>query len=274
MRRPAGGLPRRRVGANGDVRSGTGRNDEDASLKSQVLIAESHLLLRQHLRSLVNALPDFEVIGDCGDGEKALNRTLELKPDLLLMELFLPGLSAMEATAQVKRCLPKVRIAVLTSQKAAEYVRTALRAGVDGYILKDASYDELVGALRSIVTGKKFLSPEVSRHLVDNAVDSSGQKAAPVERLTARERSIWKLIAEGRTNRATALLLNVSPKTIEKHRANLMRKLGLRNVAELMLLARGCGMVANTAAASQATGVATDEARGQRAPAPTPAFGK
>lgn len=241
-------------------------------MKSQVLIAETHPLLRRHLRSLIHALPDFEVIGDADDGEKALRLTLELTPHLLLMELFLPGLSALEATAQIKRCLPKVRIAVLTSEKTTEYVRAALNAGVDGYILKDASYDELVQALRSIVNGKRFLSPELSRELIDNTVERTGQNATPVERLTARERSIWKLIAEGRTNRATALLLGVSPKTIEKHRANLMRKLGLRNVAELMLLARGCGLVANTA--SQTAGAMTDQARGQGMPASTPVFGK
>ncbi len=250
------------------------RNGWGCPLKSRVLIAESHHLLRQHLRSLVDALPDFEVIGESDDGEKALSLALELQPDLLLMELFLPGLSAMEATAQIRRCLPKVRIAVLTSEKTTQYVHAALRAGIDGYILKDASYDELVGALRSIVTGKKFLTPEVSRHLIDAAFDSSGDKAAPVEHLTARERSIWKLIAEGRTNRAAASLLNVSPKTIEKHRANLMRKLGLRNVAELMLLARGCGLVVNTTAAPHPTGAASDEALGQGAPAPIPIFGK
>lgn len=243
-------------------------------MKSQVLLGESHLLLRQHLRSLVNALPDFEVIGDCGDGDTALRLTLELMPDLLLMEASMPGIGAMEATAQIKRCSPKVRIAILTSEKTTEYVRAALRAGVDGYILKDASYDELVEALRNIVSGKKFLSPEISRHLVDDAVDSTGQKAAPMDRLTARERSIWKLIAEGRTNRATALLLNVSPKTIEKHRANLMRKLGLRNVAELMLLARGCGLVANTASASQPACATSNEARSQGTRASTAVFGK
>jgi DNA-binding NarL/FixJ family response regulator len=131
-----------------------------------------------------------------------------------------------------------------------------------------------VWALRSIIDGRKFLSPEVSRQMIENAVDDTGHKAAPAERLTARERSIWKHIAEGRTNRATASLLNVSPKTIEKHRANLMRELGLRNVAELVLLARGYGIVPNTASPSQPTGAATDEAPGQGTPTATPVYSK
>ncbi|HYA67018.1 MAG TPA: response regulator transcription factor [Burkholderiaceae bacterium] len=243
-------------------------------MKSQVLIAESHRLLRQQLCSLVSALPDFEVIGDCSDGQEVLRLASELTPDLLLMELFLPGLSVMDAAAQIKPCLPKIRIAVLTSEKMSEYVRAALRAGVDGYILKDASYTELVCALRSITDGRKFLSPEVSRQMIENAVDDTNHKAAPVERLTARERSIWKHIAEGRTNRATASLLNVSPKTIEKHRANLMRKLGLRNVAELMLLARGYGIVANPASPLQPTAATTDQAPGQGTPTAAPIYGK
>jgi len=253
---------------------GRRRNVEDARLKNKVLIAESHHLLRQHLRSLVNALPDFEVIGDCGDGQSALRLALELTPELLLMELFLPGLSAMQATGQIKRCLPKTAIAVLTSEKATEYVHAALRADIDGYILKDASYDELVQALRCICGGKKFLSPELSRHLIESAVQEGGHKVAPVEQLTARERSIWKLIAEGRTNRTTALLLNVSPKTIEKHRANVMRKLGLRNVAELQLLARSYGLVANTSAPSHPSSATARDAPERKTPVPSPIFGK
>jgi DNA-binding NarL/FixJ family response regulator len=214
-------------------------------MKNRILIAEDHNLLRQGLRSLISTLPDFEVIGECKDGKEAVRLALTLSPVVILMDLSMPGLNGIEATAQIKRRLPEIKVVALTSYKTDEYVREALRAGADGYILKDASYDELVMALRSVVGGKKFLSPDVSGHLVDNYLNGNRPetKTAPWDKLTARERSILKLIAEGRTNRATAEFLNVSPKTVEKHRANLMRKLGLRNVSELTLVALESGLI-------------------------------
>ncbi len=214
-------------------------------MKSRILIAEDHNLLRQGLRSLVSSLPDFEVVGEGRDGKETVRQAITLTPDLILMDLSMPGMNGIEATAQIKRRMPGVKIVALTAYKTDEYVREALRAGADGYILKDASYDELVMALRSVIGGKKFLSPDVSGHLVDTYLhgERAETKAAPWDKLTARERSILKLIAEGRTNRAAAEFLNVSPKTVEKHRANLMRKLGLRNVAELTLVALESGLI-------------------------------
>jgi DNA-binding NarL/FixJ family response regulator len=214
-------------------------------MKIRLLIAEDNNLLRQGLRSLIGMLPDFEVVGECRDGKEAVRMALTVGPAIILMDLSMPGLSGIEATTQIKRRDPGIRIIALTSFKNPEYVRAALKAGVDGYVLKDASYDELVMALRSVSHGKKFLSPDVSQHLVDDYLSGGRgeQQPAPWDRLTARERSILKLIAEGRTNRATAEFLNVSPKTVEKHRANLMRKLGLRNVAELTLIALEGGLI-------------------------------
>jgi len=214
-------------------------------MKSRILIAEDHNLLRQGLRSLVSSLPDFEVVGEGRDGKEAVRQAIALAPDLILMDLSMPGMNGIEATTQIKRRMPAVKIVALTAYKTDEYVREALRAGADGYILKDASYDELVMALRSVMGGKKFLSPDVSGHLVETYLNGGRPetKAAPWDKLTARERSILKLIAEGRTNRAAAEFLNVSPKTVEKHRANLMRKLGLRNVAELTLVALESGLI-------------------------------
>jgi DNA-binding NarL/FixJ family response regulator len=214
-------------------------------MKSRILIAEDHNLLRQGLRSLVSSLPDFEVVGEGRDGKEAVRQAIALTPDLILMDPSMPGMNGIEATAQIKRRMPAVKVVALTAYKTDEYVREALRAGADGYILKDASYDELVMALRSVIGGKKFLSPDVSGHLVDSYLHGGRPeaKAAPWDKLTARERSILKLIAEGRTNRAAAEFLNVSPKTVEKHRANLMRKLGLRNVAELTLVALESGLI-------------------------------
>lgn len=194
---------------------------------------------------MVAALPDFEVVGEAREGKEAIRQAVALQPDLILMDLSMPGMNGIEATAQIKRRLSQIRVIALTAFKSDEYVREALRAGADGYVMKDASYDELLIALRSVMGGKTFLSPDVSGHLVDRFL-SRGQVAPatrPWDTLTARERSIFKLIAEGRTNRAAAEYLNLSPKTVEKHRASVMRKLGLRNVAELTLVALEWGLI-------------------------------
>lgn len=217
-------------------------------MKKRIMIVEDHNLLRQGLRSLVSTLPDFEVVGEARDGKEAIRQTLSLAPDLIMMDLSMPGMNGIEATAQIKRRMPGVRIIALTAYKTDEYVREALRAGADGYVLKDASYEELVLALRHVAMGKRFLSADVSGHLVDALIHGSYAAApaaapSPWDKLTARERSILKLIAEGRTNRSAAEYLNVSAKTIEKHRASVMRKLGLRNVAELTLVALESGLI-------------------------------
>lgn len=214
-------------------------------MKNRTVIAEDHNLLRQGLCSLIGALPDFEIVGEARDGKEAVRQAIALQPHLVLMDLSMPGMNGIEATAQIKRRLPHIRVVALTAFKTDEYVREALHAGADGYVLKDASYEELASALRSVIAGKKFLSPDVSGQLVNTFLHRglAPPPATPWDRLTSRERSILKLIAEGRTNREAASYLNVSPKTVEKHRASLMRKLGLRNVAELTLAALECGLI-------------------------------
>lgn len=217
-------------------------------MKRRILIVEDHSLLRHGLRAIVSTLPDFEVVGEACDGKEAIRQCLALMPDLVMMDLSMPGMNGIEATAQIKRRLPRARVLALTAFNTHEYLREALRAGVDGYVLKDAPYEEVVLALRHVAAGRRFLSTEVSAHLVDTLMQDTqaaepAAEPTPWEKLTSRERSILKLIAEGSTNRAAAEYLNVSPKTIEKHRASLMRKLGLHNVAELAIAALECGLI-------------------------------
>jgi DNA-binding NarL/FixJ family response regulator len=218
---------------------------EEAPMKYRVLIVEDHHLLRRGMRAMVAALPDFDVIAEAKDGKEAIRQAVALQPDLILMDLSLPLMTGIEATAHIKERLPRIHIIALTAFKTEEYVHEALRAGVDGYVMKDVSYEELVAALRSVMAGKKFLSPDVSCQLVNTFLhrDAAPRQSSPWESLTVRERGILKLIAEGRTNRSTAQLLNVSPKTVEKHRGNLMRKLGLANVGELTLVAFERGLI-------------------------------
>lgn len=210
-----------------------------------VLIVDDHSLLRKGLRSIVAGLPGFEVVGEAADGKEALQVSIAIKPHLILMDLSMPGMNGIEATLLIKQRLPNTRILVLTVHDSEQYVREALRAGADGYALKDASYEEFINALRTVASGKKYLSPTVSSHLVDAYLGRSSQTASRDHwgALTSRERSILKLVAEGRTNRMAGEFLNISAKTVEKHRANLMRKLDLHNATDLVLTALEMGLI-------------------------------
>lgn len=212
----------------------------------RVLLVDDNNLFRLGLSALISAHEDFAVVADLRGGKEALQASLNLEPDVVLMDIVLAGVNGLETVSQIKRRQPMVKVVMLTTLRTEDYVREALRAGADGYVLKDASIDELLMALRSVANGKHYLSPDVSRHVVQSFLHpegNGGAKSSPLEKLTHRERSILQLIAEGRTNRTAAEFLSVSPKTVEKHRANLMHKLGLRNAAELTLIALELGLI-------------------------------
>jgi DNA-binding NarL/FixJ family response regulator len=219
----------------------------------RILIVDDNHLLRMGLRALLSGVPEFTVVGEALDGKAALTEAMALQPDILLMDIALTGMNGMEVTSHLKRRLPGVRVVILTAFKSDEYLRESLRVGVDGYLLKDATFEELLMALRSVVQGKRYLSPDISSHLVDGFLNPGRPATAnsPLQLLTTRERSILQLIAEGRSNRTTAEFLSVSPKTVEKHRARLMQKLGLRNAAELMLVALEMGLIERPGAVSR-----------------------
>lgn len=237
----------------------------------QVLIVEDHHLLRAGLRSMVSDLDGYEVIGEAIDGKQACLLALSLAPDLILMDLSMPGMNGLEATAVIKRRSPQIRIIALTAHSSEEYVREALRMGVDGYVLKDASFEDLVLAMRAVMQGKKHLSPEVCGTLVDSYVGGGQTPRAKTvwELLTARERIVLKLVAEGRTNRQAAQYLNLSPKTIEKYRASLMHKLEITNLTGLVRAAIKMGLIPD---APQAACAQPDLTR-SRVPVLEPAYG-
>ncbi|MEQ1806336.1 MAG: response regulator transcription factor [Burkholderiaceae bacterium] len=213
-------------------------------MTTSILLVDHHSMLRQGLRALLATTHgEFDVVGEARDGREAVLRAVQFTPDLMLIDSRLPGLSGSETMAQIKRRLPGVRIVVFSDALTDDCVRESLSAGVDGFVLKGSTFDELLTALRSVASGKKYLSPEVSALLVDAYLNpTAARDAEPISKLTARERSILQLIAEGRTNRATAAYLSVSQKTVEKHRSNLMRKLGLHSAMELMLAALDMGL--------------------------------
>jgi DNA-binding NarL/FixJ family response regulator len=201
--------------------------------------------LREGLKSLISAEPEFEVVAEAEDGRGAIQCVREWKPDLILTDLSMPRMNGMEAIREIKRESPKTRILVLTVHKAEEYILATLKAGADGYLLKDSTRAELVMAAKKVLAGKPYISPEVSEKVIQGYLE--GRKALKTqttwETLTSREREILKLIAEGYKNKEIADELCISVKTVEKHRSNLMEKLNLHNAQALTAFAIEKGLV-------------------------------
>jgi DNA-binding NarL/FixJ family response regulator len=203
--------------------------------KCRIVIAEDHTILREGLCALLNAHEEFEVIGEAKDGLEAISCVERLQPDLLLVDLSMPKMSGISAISQIRKQFSEIKIIVLTVHDTEEYLRAALNAGANGYILKDASHNELVVAIKNVLDGKPFLSPGVSESVIQGYLKGN-KKTQPLsawDRVSPREREVLKLIAEGYQNKAIAEYLYLSIKTVEKHRGNLMKKLDLHNVAEL-----------------------------------------
>ena len=213
--------------------------------KHRVVIAEDYTILREGIRSLLSSNPDFEIVGEAEDGRQAIQKVERLKPDLILMDLSMPRMNGMDAIREIKKHCPGTKVLVLTVHKAEEYILATLQAGADGYVLKDANQAELVMAARNVLAGKSYLSPGISEKVIEGYLN--GRKtlktATPWGTLTQREREILKLIAEGYKNSEIAEYLYISVKTVEKHRANLMKKLDLHNTSTLTAFAIEKGLV-------------------------------
>jgi len=213
--------------------------------RRKIVIAEDHTILRAGLRALLSGQNGLEVIGEAGDGREAIRKVDTLQPDLLLIDLSMPKLNGIDAIREIKSRHPEIKIIVLTVHKSDEYIIAALKAGANGYMLKDASQNELLLAIDYVINGKTFLSPSISDKVVDAFLntDKKDKPGVAFDNLTAREREILKLVAEGNTNKKIADHLCISLKTVEKHRSNLMQKLDLRNTAALTAYAIAKKMV-------------------------------
>jgi two-component system response regulator NreC len=213
--------------------------------KPRIVIAEDYTILREGLKSLLSSSANFEIIGEAEDGREAIRCVEQLKPDLILMDLSMPRMNGLEAIREIKRRFSKTAILVLTVHKTEEYILATLKAGADGYVLKDATQAELMMAVKNVLSGKHYISPGISEKVIEGYLD--GRKTLKTrtswETLTQREREILKLIAEGYKNKEIADFLCISPKTVEKHRANLMEKLSLHNVQALTSFAIDKGLV-------------------------------
>jgi len=214
--------------------------------RHRILIAEDHTILREGLRSLLEGSGDFEVVGEASDGREAIRRCQDLAPDALLMDLSMPKMNGLDAIREIKKRSAETKVVVLTVHKTEEYILSALRAGADAYVLKDASKAELLMAVTTALEGKRYLSPDVSDKVINGYLEGRRTLKGKTswDSLTQREKEILKLVAEGYKNREIANYLCISLKTVEKHRANLMRKLDLHNSAALVALAIEKGLIA------------------------------
>jgi two-component system, NarL family, response regulator NreC len=214
--------------------------------KIQVLLAEDHTIVRQGLRSILDGREGIQVVGEAQDGREAVEKAQQLQPDIVLMDLSMPLLSGLEATRQIKSQCPHIEVLVLTMHADEEYVFQILQAGASGYLLKQSAVGELVTAIQAVYEGDSYLSPAISRKLVDGYVRQAREqdKVDSYEQLTDREREVLHLIAEGRSTQEIADLLFISPKTVRGHRSSLTEKLGLHSNAELTRYAIRKGIVA------------------------------
>ena len=207
-----------------------------------VMLADDHTLVRAGIRSLLEKLPSVKVIGEAGDGREVLNLVKAHRPDVVLMDIAMPGLNGLEAAKRMTRDFPGVRIIILSMHNNEEYVARALKAGVAGYLLKKAATAELETALNEVVCGRIYLSRDVCRH-TKLPLPGIASQTSPLEKLTARQREILQLISEGQNTKQIADILQVSPKTVEYHRTKLMHSLNLHDIPGLVRFALRVGLI-------------------------------
>ena len=208
----------------------------------RVLLADDHSLVRAGIRSLLGAMADVQVVAEASSGEEALELAARHQPDIVLMDIAMKGITGLDAAARMREALPGVRVLILSMHSGEEYVLQALRAGAAGYLLKDAATGELELALRSVMRGESWLSPAVSRQVVEGYVQRANADATP-DVLTARQREVLRLVAAGKSTKEIAFVLKLSVKTVETHRAQIMERLGIRDVPGLVRYALRTGLV-------------------------------
>ncbi len=200
-----------------------------------IVVADDHPVVRQGLRAVLEAEPGFSVIGEAGDGRHAVELVDRLRPHILILDLMMPGLSGVEVSRQVRQRSPVTRVVILSMYDNEAYVLEGLRSGAAAYVLKGAGAAELVHAVYEVMAGRRYLSPPLSERAIETYLGKATEApAAPHEALTTREREVLYLAIDGLSNSEVAARLGVSPRTVETHRANLMRKLGVQNQTELI----------------------------------------
>ena len=214
--------------------------------KVRVLLADDHELVRKGLRALIERQPDLEVAGEAADGREAVELCEQMKPDVVVMDIAMPRLNGIEATGQIVKRNPATGVIMLSMHSDEGYLTRALASGAKGYLLKDSAEADLLLAIDTVAKGKPFFSPSIGAALLEDYVRQLQQRGLTdsYELLTDREKEILQLLAEGKSNKEVAALLNLSPYTVETHRTHLMQKLNLHNTAEIVLYAVRKGIIA------------------------------
>jgi DNA-binding NarL/FixJ family response regulator len=213
--------------------------------RTRIVLVEDHAILREGVKALIEIEPDFEIAGDFGGVEESLAGIAQLQPDLVLTDLALPKCSGFELLSEIKNIAPHARKLVLTAHNSEEYIRAALNAGADGYVLKDANRAELMLAIRTVAAGQQFLCKAIASKILSGYLSGGESRRHPPnsQSITGREREVLTRIALGESNKVIARALTLSVKTIEKHRSNLMRKLHLHNAAAITMFAVRNGLM-------------------------------
>lgn len=209
----------------------------------RVLLADDHTLVRAGVRGLLQGLQGIEVVGEAGDGHEALRLVEALRPDVVLLDVGMPGLNGLEVAGRLATLDPSIRVIILSMHTSEEYVLRALRAGCAGYLLKASAVAELEVAVRAVVRGETYLSPAVSKRVVDDYVSRTGGAVDPLEALTPRQREILQLAAEGHSSKEIAERLGLSYRTVEAHRSQLMERIGVHDLAGLVRFALRVGLI-------------------------------
>ena len=216
--------------------------------RKKVFIADDHAIIRDGLRHILSRAPEYEIIGEAGDGREAIEKIEELEPDIVLLDISMPFLTGVEVARHIKQKAPSIKIIILSQYDNFEYIKELLEIGVDGYVLKDDTSDELLRAVSEVLKGNNFLSPDITRIFISDYSGSGktgkeGELETQFNLLTPREREILKLIADGRQNAAIASILFISEHTVKTHRSNIMKKLDIHNLVDLIKYAMKNGLI-------------------------------
>ncbi len=211
----------------------------------KVFLADDHTVVRDGLRLILQGQTDITVVGEAGDGREAVNQVLKLKPDIVIMDIAMPGLNGIEATHQIRQSLPSAKVIILSMHSSTEHISRSLKAGAYGYLLKEAAGKEIVKAVQAVHLGQRYLCDKIEARVVDEYIrqQEAPPTKSPIERLSSREREILHLVVEGKSTKEIALVLHLSPKSIETYRSRLMRKLGIRDIPGLVKFAIQQGII-------------------------------
>lgn len=206
----------------------------------RILLADDHAVVRQGFKMILSAQTDMEIVGEAGNGREAVELAEQLRPDIVVMDVSMPELNGIEATRRLGASVPHARVVALSMHKDSVYVREILRAGARGYLLKDSVAADLVSAIRAVASGEGYISPAVSNAVLD---DYRRHVTNPIDMLSSREREVLQMLAEGKTNKEIAVVLNLSVYTVDAHRGRIMEKLNLHSINELVRFAVRNGLI-------------------------------